>query len=222
MIKILYSNIGDWSLLEYQRCLEHFPAETRSEIERYQVFKDKASRLAGKALLLKATSDTSYAGAGLLEIERETNRKPFLSNWMPFSISHSGDIVVLAFGEGKEIGVDIEYKDSRMDVTFLATHFCQEEQDMLARAEKPAELFFELWVRKEAVLKGSGIGITRGLGEFGCIKDRVRHNGQEWLLKKLEIDPAYASCLAVQAEQEVEIEQVLCHELRFIASSCLS
>lgn len=84
------------------------------------------------------------------------------SHWQ-HSVSHSGDLVVVAVARGAAVGVDVEVVDDSRPVWRLAERFFH--PDEVARlASLPPELlpraFYELWTRKEAVLKALGSGLS--------------------------------------------------------------
>jgi len=72
--------------------------------------------------------------------------------------------VVLAVALDMELGVDVETVDRRVDHRSVSMHyFTPEEQDHIARSDDAKRTFLELWTRKEAVLKASGVGIMDDL-----------------------------------------------------------
>ena len=95
--------------------------------------------------------------------------KPFLANsiggGVDFNVSHSGLYGLLAFTNGRPVGVDIEECCPTVDYDAVASRaFSPGEQVGLTAA--PAEFrrqeFFRFWTRKEAYLKclGYGFGST--------------------------------------------------------------
>ena len=101
--------------------------------------------------------------------------KPFLdgaaSQNLNFSLSHSGDRLLIAIHRGAEIGIDIEQIQERSQPLQLASHFMSEEEaQQLARLTDPVahrELFFALWTRKEAYIKALGKGFFHPLDKTG-------------------------------------------------------
>ena len=85
-----------------------------------------------------------------------------------FNLSHSGMWAVCAVAE-VEIGVDIQ--QHRGISGKLIRRFTPGEQQLLEDAfgEDRLQLFFELWVQKEAYLKCTGEGLTRSLRSFEAI-----------------------------------------------------
>ncbi|MBQ7360304.1 MAG: 4'-phosphopantetheinyl transferase superfamily protein [Lachnospiraceae bacterium] len=91
--------------------------------------------------------------------------KPYVEGTNPifFSLSHSGDYVLLAVSD-KEIGADIQLRKDG-ELQRIAKHFMTQEEFQLWSEQPPAqqkELFYQIWAGKEAYLKLTGEGMTAG------------------------------------------------------------
>lgn len=86
------------------------------------------------------------------------------ANW-----SHSGEHLLVAWGERMHIGCDLERVRPRPNARALARRFFHPDEgvwlDGLADAAAEAT-FLRLWCAKEAVLKAHGHGISFGLHRF--------------------------------------------------------
>ncbi|MGW4898436.1 4'-phosphopantetheinyl transferase family protein [Kitasatospora sp. NPDC004240] len=83
-----------------------------------------------------------------------------------FSLSHSGDLAVLALCHGRDVGVDVELVRPDRDVTrFAARWFSPEESAWVAGARPPERIrrCLRLWTRKEACVKAAGGRLVQGL-----------------------------------------------------------
>jgi 4'-phosphopantetheinyl transferase len=88
-----------------------------------------------------------------------------------FNLSHSEDIALVAVALERPVGVDVERWSEETEHLELAERFFSPaERDALrALAGERTTLtagFFAAWTRKEAYLKATGPGITRGLHHF--------------------------------------------------------
>lgn len=143
-----------------------------------------ALRSLGAGLLLRR-----YVGEG--PFERGEFGKPFLPGAAPFSLSHGGDLAVLAVGQrGTELGVDVEKKDRPWREAVVQRLFTTEEQ---SRLDGSGESFFRLWTRKEAVLKCRGSGFSR-LAVFPVLEDICLLDGVEYRLNSFD---AAGHCLSL-------------------------
>lgn len=141
----------------------------RERYERFMRAEDKARFVTGRALARRALADAT--GLPPAEIAFGTrcehcggdHGKPRLagSRWS-FSLSHSGERVVLALAEGVELGVDVE-RESDRDIDSIGDMvLTPAERDVLA-ALPPAgrrAAFHAYWSRKEALLKATGHGLA--------------------------------------------------------------
>jgi 4'-phosphopantetheinyl transferase len=91
--------------------------------------------------------------------------KPFLSNPMDsairFNLTHSGSLLLIAIGKGKQIGIDVEKIEENIDFSGISSLvFSSDEQRSLSRSNNPILDFYALWTAKEAILKASGQGFS--------------------------------------------------------------
>lgn len=98
-----------------------------------------------------------------LHIETGPHGKPLLAGSSTrFSLSHSGDVAVVAIGNRGELGVDVEQLRPVPDAMAMAAeHFTDNEMISLAALppSERAEAFLTCWTRKEACLKALGQGL---------------------------------------------------------------
>jgi len=80
-----------------------------------------------------------------------------------FNISHSAELALVAVCRGRELGVDLERVRPIVEADrIVASYFSPREQsDFAAIGDEHKELaFLRGWTRKEAILKGLGIGLA--------------------------------------------------------------
>jgi 4'-phosphopantetheinyl transferase len=80
-----------------------------------------------------------------------------------FNVSHSAELALIAVCRGRELGVDIERVRPIAEADrIVASFFSTAEQAAFASIpdEAKARTFLRGWTRKEAVLKGLGIGLA--------------------------------------------------------------
>jgi 4'-phosphopantetheinyl transferase len=92
-----------------------------------------------------------------------------------FSVSHSGDRVVVAFAQGAPLGVDVERVQPSFPVDSLAPEvLTRSEAEALRRLNDDERIsgFFVYWTRKEAVTKAMGRGLVMPLQSFSVSAPR--------------------------------------------------
>lgn len=78
---------------------------------------------------------------------------PRLLYWpFHFNSSHAGEVVICAFSNTYELGIDIEeIKDIELDA--FKDQRTANEWRAVVQAESKQEAFYEYWTKKEAVIK---------------------------------------------------------------------
>ena len=80
-----------------------------------------------------------------------------------FNIAHSGERVLVAFGSGGAVGVDVERHRGMRDTLDIAERFFSPRESSVVRGLDGAsrdEAFFRIWTRKEAVVKAAGLSVA--------------------------------------------------------------
>ncbi|WP_245258180.1 4'-phosphopantetheinyl transferase superfamily protein [Afipia sp. 1NLS2] len=88
---------------------------------------------------------------------------------LSFNVSHSQDVAVFAFGQNRNIGVDVERVRFDVEYDDIAQHyFSVGEMQSLAKLPRGnrREGFFLCWTRKEAYVKAGGRGLQIALDSF--------------------------------------------------------
>lgn len=119
----------------------------------------------------KATDEyiRESVGDSKAEILRTDKGKPYLEKGPFVSVSHTGDIVVVAVSEN-EVGIDAEKMDREVkkQEEIIQKYFTEKEKEYATTREK----FLEIWTKKESYGKFTGEGIAH-IG-----KDVFSHSGR--------------------------------------------
>lgn len=132
-----------------------------------------------------------------------------------FNLSHSSHVALIAVAAGGPVGVDVEAWDRAVEHLELAERFFSpaERAELRALAHDRAAVvagFFAAWTRKEAYLKATGHGITRGLHHFDVtlapgaparlLADRLDPDAtRRWTLASLDVAPGYSGALVAES-----------------------
>jgi 4'-phosphopantetheinyl transferase len=132
-----------------------------------------------------------------------------------FNLSHSADLALLAVARGRAVGVDLEQWSEETEHLEVAERFFSPVERaalkaMSAERRHVVAGFFAAWSRKEAYLKATGHGITRGLHHFDVslepdgparlLGDRLDAQATErWAMCALEPGDRYSAALVVEA-----------------------
>lgn len=160
MIKITYADIGEITPDLYSEMLERLPVERRAHAEEYAFIKDKYLSAAAGCLLGLALKERGidYSAA---KICLGPHGKPYIEGQnVKFSLSHSGQIAVCAFGD-EEIGVDVQKVIPLR--AGVAEKICSEGEIARLKVlskEAAADELIRLWTAKESAVKYLGLGLS--------------------------------------------------------------
>lgn len=144
MIKLYRACIREMTDAEYENILSRLPENIRQRIERKKKASDRRLSAAGYSLALGAADE--LLGEKSHEVVFADSGKPYFKDLsLFFSISHSGDRVIVAVSD-REVGADIEKR--REPPRGVAERFFTER-------ERACD-FFEIWTKKEALGKCKG------------------------------------------------------------------
>lgn len=123
-----------------------------------------------------------------------------------FSLSHAGDAVLVGFADSP-VGVDVEREPSAEAAATLASEEAnvlhpaeRAEVAALAAAERPAAVA-RCWARKEAYLKGVGIGLGENPALTYVGTGAVPAAPAGWAVTDVPTLPGYAAARAVRARR---------------------
>jgi 4'-phosphopantetheinyl transferase len=133
-----------------------------------------------------------------------------------FNMSHSKDFAAYIISKEHDVGIDIEWRNPQM-------HFEEFYDDILTNAEinllqnsnfnrqEKVNLFFDIWTKKEALVKTLGKGLSYSVKTIDTSNINQQYyimNGQNLYCKQLNNIAEGYSC-AVAIEQPIELSKPL-------------
>jgi 4'-phosphopantetheinyl transferase len=150
--------------------------EEKTREKKLLLEQDKNSYVVSHALLNKKLSDILHIPVKEINYVRNGFGKPFLNSGTPyFNLSHSRNSWCFAICANHEVGVDIELMNPDISfVDIIDTYFTKNEQNLIKKTQYPAEEFYRLWTRKEALLKAIGTGIATEIKSIDVTCETVK------------------------------------------------
>ena len=170
MIRLAYCNVENLNLIKAYPLVS---PDRQKKIDFYRFEKDKKLSAGAYLLLKKMLSDENITNP-LFKVGKYG--KAYISNKdnIHFNLSHSGKMVLCAISD-KEVGADIEYNDSAIDLNIAKNYFYNSEYDNIMNAKNPSDEFFRYWVLKESYMKYTGLGMNLKLNSFEIIiRDEIQ------------------------------------------------
>jgi 4'-phosphopantetheinyl transferase len=154
---------------------------------------------------------------GRLNFRYGSHGKPALAegtggDTLRFNVSHSRGLALFALTRNREVGIDVEYVRSDLELEEIAGRYFSPQEAAALRSlptDARTEAFFACWTRKEAYLKARGEGLSIALDGFSVSlvpgEPAVVLNTQEgpseaarWALRELRPGPGYVAALAAE------------------------
>lgn len=178
---------------------EYISPQRLQKTLRYRMPDDQKRCIAGSVLLRYFLGDTAILDNGF--------GKPVAENGVCFNLSHSGGWVLLAVDD-RDVGCDIEsvcFVDAaRMGKIVFTGRECR----MVETAPDKTGVFFDLWTKKEALLKCMGEGFHRPAKSVDVSGDSFVDGNRKYYLRTVVFADYVISACAADTDFEMDIEFV--------------
>jgi 4'-phosphopantetheinyl transferase len=211
--------------------------DERERAGRYRFAKDRARFIVGRGILRRLLGHYLDRSPEDLRLVYQSSGKPELltdvaTPPMHFNVSHSEDLILIAVCRDLPIGVDIERVRAIPNMDAVARLCCCDEELREMRALPSYEKhrgFFNMWTRKEAVIKALGIGVKISFQELRVsllpyqppLVLSIGGNqevAKTWTLRAVDPAPDYIAALAVCSGG---IGVPRCHWMEFMDQSAV-
>jgi 4'-phosphopantetheinyl transferase len=185
-------------------------ADERARAKRWCFDADRVRFVTTRGLLRRLLAECLGTTPERVPIEYSPAGKPELRGAaadVRFSVSHSGDLAVLAFSCGADVGVDIECVRELDDMAGVARRVfsvAEQAQWFSLDADRRLEAFFRGWTKKEARVKGTGEGLSAALDAFDVSLDgrpvvlpADDRSAEGWKLWSFVPEAGYVAAVAV-------------------------
>ncbi len=164
--------------------------------------------MAGLRLLRLCAQDEGIRDFKLSDVRYPDTGKPFWKNnndYFDFNISHSGNLIVIVASAALKVGVDVEQIRHLKRLSFKRIMSAEE----LAEIQQTPVLFFDLWSKKEAVVKAADtVGLAR-MSDVSLKQNMAALDEEQWYLKSINLDDQYAINMATsKMVDELIIKQI--------------
>lgn len=151
-----------------------------------------------------------------IQFEYSEHGKPkLLEKALHFSKTSSAGLGLITFSRESELGIDLEQTREIDDLPSLSKKLFSAEEHVLMQEAQPSErieLFYNVWTRKEAVLKAMGTGLffppdqltvsLQSSPEFElAIQGGPQSPRAKWQLKSFSPTAGFQAALAIRADK---------------------
>lgn len=145
------------------------PDDERARAERMNDPGARRRFVTGRACLRSALARLTQVAARDIRFAYGAHGRPFLPGGPSFSLSHSGERVLIAVAAEGRVGADVErIRPVRRLEALAARWFAPGERAWLSAVpeDEREAAFFAVWTRKEAFAKALGRGLATPFGAF--------------------------------------------------------
>lgn len=172
----------------------------------------------GRHLLRAVLGDALGIAPAAVALGVDPSGKPRLadgSSSLRFNLSHAHELAAVVIATGPEVGVDVEPlagpRRRRVLPLALTPGELLRVEDAAPDGPERVTAFLRAWTRKEAYLKGVGVGLSAHLDEVGLgpVPGRDDHrpvdlppglgHRRDWTVRDVEGVPGYAVAVAAEA-----------------------
>jgi 4'-phosphopantetheinyl transferase len=206
------ANIKIWraevrQLIPFLNTLEDIlDLEERAKASRFQQEADRQRFVISKAVLRVLLGRYTGINPKEIRVRSGKNKKPALESnsgrELHFNISHSGNWILVAIS-GQEIGVDVEEIHASFSYqNLLSFSFSEEEAAFIENSGLPHQSFYQLWTRKESLLKATGKGLVDELSRIPSLNSvqknptEITGSTKNWEILSFPVDEKHVGSVA--------------------------
>ncbi|MBI3234374.1 MAG: 4'-phosphopantetheinyl transferase superfamily protein [Bacteroidetes bacterium] len=177
--------------------MSQIPADMQGKVRKYKRWQDAQSSLLGKNLLIKGLKKYGFHKSVLHDIRYTPYMRPYFPNNINFNISHSGNCVVCAISSDFELGIDVE-EIRPIVIRDFDSQFNENEMSNIYGSDDKLFAFYDLWTKKEAVIKADGRGMSVPLKSVVLDNfSQVMLKDRKWHVKQIDLNSLY--CINIAA-----------------------
>lgn len=184
--------------------------DERARAQRYGRYEDQHRFMFTRGVLRIIAGRYLNQHPARIQFDSKINKKPELRNsagWY-VNVTHSGEWALVAISRAS-IGIDIEKINPNFSFQDILSHsFSVEEQRYVEANPNERQLFYQLWTRKEALVKATAKGIdddfahVPALDGFYKIQSSILGTINNWTVVSFDICPDYSAAVACQYTEE--------------------
>ena len=208
------SDLAQIDALRMEQWLSELSNHKQASIQRLLHYQNRVTSLLALRLLSLCAQDEGIRDFKLSDVQYPDTGKPFWENnntYFDFNISHSGNLIVITTSATLKVGVDVEQIRQLKRLNFKMVM----SSDELAEIKKTPVLFFELWSKKEAVVKAADtVGLAR-MRDVHLKQSMATFDEEQWFLQSINLDNQYAVNMATsRVVDELIVKQIQLKHLK--------
>jgi len=206
VIEVWEIDINNENLKKAEEKISYLSEFEKQKLYGFKFIKDYRvyliSHIAMRELLSRYMGIKSYK----IKYEYEEKGKPRVGGGIYFNLSHTDNKALIGFYK-KDIGVDIEYKKEMADYNGIAELVFTEKEIRYINndSNKKRDRFYEIWTKKEAIIKGIGDGLSEEVKSILIGKRKDFYCGKYlWQIREIEVNEPYVAHIAYRSNNTIK------------------
>lgn len=207
---VAYSFLNKNNSEKVEELFSKLPENLVKSVIQYQD-NDRKSRMISKLLLeilvRKMNPDQNFFWN---LYQKDSFSRPYFKDLeMNFSSSHNGSFSVVCATRKAKCGIDSELiKPLHIEVYNDFLH--PDEKQFINQQINPQTSFYEIWTKKEAVLKASSLGISQELQSIDSHSDIIYINDEKYIAEELNLSENSITYIATdQPITQLNLEEIV-------------
>jgi 4'-phosphopantetheinyl transferase len=206
-------------LAQWRTCLD---AAEQAQADRFHFEEDRSTYTAAHWLVRSALASVGGLPPADWRFILAKRGKPAIDPALGrpelrFNLSHTRGLVACAVGVGSEIGIDVETLARTPAGLDISERYFSPSEVAILRATAPDrqhDTFLRFWTLKEAFIKATGEGLSRGLGSFSFTLDPVAisfrpgdaDDATQWTFIERQPTPRHLLALAIRHPADAPVK----------------
>lgn len=210
--------------LSYKRFWKYLTFEEQTFAAHFRTLRLQTNYVIAHGLLRKIMSYFCDKSPSSIEFSYNSYSKPSLKDsQIKFNLSHSGNAIYYIVALGNEVGIDIQYHEENIYLSeIINSVFSETEMLYFLRLNESQKrlFFFDIWVKKEALLKADGRGLSYELNRIDLLAPNVQdtfllpnedlQNSKEFYYSTLATKTNYSCAFAIEGKRDYDLVITRC------------
>lgn len=208
---VAYSFLNKNKFENIEDLFNKLPQSLVQSVNRYKNVDDRLGRMTSKILLEILVRKIFPHQNFFWELYKiDSFSKPYFDGLdVSFNASHTDGLVTVCAVRSGQCGIDTE-SIKPLDIDIYRDFLHPKESEWLTQQEDQLLSFYKIWVKKEAGLKASGLGITEELERIDAHQDSVLIRHQKYFTQSLDLSTDYITFIAAsQRIGKVNLEECM-------------
>lgn len=208
---VAYSFLNKNNSEKIEELFSQLPENLVKSVNQYKDENDRKSRMLSKLLLeiliRKIIPDQNFFWS---LYQKDSFSKPYFKELeINFSSSHHENFSIVCAAKKTQCGIDSELIKS-ININMYNDFLHPNESQFINQQLNSQFTFYEIWTKKEAVLKASGLGVSQDLQSIDAHENTVQINNKKYFTKELNISENSITYIATDQENiQLNLEEVI-------------